>query len=114
MRVARTPEQRPARLAEAIEGAHEREVAERLLLQSHTPGEVIERAERSALSLPNDRVRLSRPKFLDRHESEPDVMDAACAMTRDGVRSIDNLIRGVGHAVRHAVRRAVMRGGGVV
>jgi len=108
--IARAPEERAALLAQSIERADEREVAEGLLLQSDPPREVVERPERPALALTDDRVRLRFAEPLHLNESEPDVMGAARAMSRDGVRSIDHVvIRGV----RCAVRRAVTGGRGV-
>src|SRR5258706_10779741 len=101
MRIAGAPEQRAARLAEAVERADEGEVAQRLFLQSDALGEVIEAAERPAFALADDRVGLRGPEALHLREPEPYVVDPAGAMARDRDRPVDDqIIRGDRRTVR--------------
>src|SRR5260221_14255947 len=93
MSIAGAPEQRAARLDEAVERADEGEVAERLFLQSDAPGEVIEAAERPALALADDRVRFGGPEALHFREPEPHVVDPAGAMARDRLRGVGDVRR---------------------
>src|SRR5258708_22817787 len=93
MRIARAPEERAARLAEAVERADEGEVAERFLLQPDALREVIEAAERPALALADDRVGLRGPEALHLREPEPHVVDPAGAMARDGLRDVGDIRR---------------------
>src|SRR3989442_1206408 len=84
MGVARAPEQRAAGLAEAIERADEREVAERLLFQTHARGELVEAAIGPVpLALGDDRLGLLLAETLHLLEANSDVVDAARALRRD-------------------------------
>src|SRR5689334_3536726 len=105
MRVARPPEQRPPRLPERVECPDEREVAQRLFLQSNALREIVERPERAPLALPDDRIRLRLTQSLHLDESEPDVMRAARAVGRDGDRPIDDDLVPGGAGARRAVTR---------
>src|SRR6185503_16645161 len=92
MRVARAPEERAARLAEGIEAADEREIAERLFLQRNAAGELVERAVRAVRALRDDGLRLGLAEPLHRGEPEPHVVHAARAVARDGLREVDVLV----------------------
>src|SRR2546427_434360 len=75
MRIARAPEKRAARLAEAIERADEREVPQRLLLEAGACCEVVETLERTAApALLDDRLRLRIAESLHALEAKPDVV----------------------------------------
>src|SRR5260221_12369082 len=94
MRIAGAPEQRAARLAEAVERADEGEVAERLFLQPDALGEVIEAAERPAFALADDRVGLTFAEAVDTRQAEPNVMGTTRPMLRDGDGSVDDFVIG--------------------
>src|SRR2546428_13422467 len=108
MRIARAPEERAARLAEAIERADEREVPQRLLLEAGACCEIVETLERSAApALLDDRLRLRLAESLHALEPEPHVMNAACPMRRDRARAVDGMRR---RCCRRRRRRRGRRG----
>src|SRR5207249_9865477 len=90
MRIARAPEERAARLAEAIERADEREIPQRFLLEAGACCEIVETPERSAApALLDDRLRLRIAESLHALEPEPHVVNATCPMGRDRPRCVD-------------------------
>ena len=84
MRIARAPEERASRLAERVERADEREIAQCLLLQTHASRELVEIPERAAVfALGDDRLRLGVAERLHRCEPKSHVVNAALAMRGD-------------------------------
>src|SRR5260370_36592165 len=93
MRIAGPPEERPARLAEDVERAHEGEVAQGLLLEADASRELVERRERAVRAFGDDRLRLGLPQRLHRREPETHVVHAAGAVAGDRLREVRQLLR---------------------
>ena len=94
MCVTRAPEQRAARLAEGVERPNEREVAERLLFESNTRGELVEAAIGPvALALGDDRLGLIFAEALHLLEADADVVAAAAALLQFVVIFVISMIQ---------------------
>src|SRR6267143_2213794 len=95
MRIARAPEQLATRLAERVERAEQREIAQSLLLETDTTREFVEAVERAAaVALGDDALRLGGTESFDTLETETDVMRAALAMGGDRVGEVLRMIVG--------------------
>src|SRR5882672_9190669 len=94
MCIARAPQQLAARLAERVERAEQREIAQRLLFETNATRELIEAVERAAaVALGDDALRFSLPKTLHRLEPQTHVVNTTGAATRDRVRAVDRMQR---------------------
>src|SRR5947199_10871458 len=91
MRVARAPQERAARLAERIERADERKVAQRFLFDADAAREFIERAIRPVGALGDDGLRLRLAERFHRGEPQPNVVRATDAMARDRLREVSEV-----------------------
>ena len=106
MRVARAPQERAARLAERIERADERKVAQRFLFDADAAREFIERAIRPVGALGDDGLRLRLAERCHRGEPQPHVVRATDAMPRDRLREVSEVgaLRFLAHRIH---RRAI-------
>src|SRR6266702_4884023 len=94
MRIARTPQQLAARLAERVERAEQREIAQRLLFEANATRELVKARERTVpCALGDDALRFGLPKTLHRFESQPHVVRATGATPRDRVGAVDGMQR---------------------
>ena len=89
MRIARTPEERPPRLAERIEGPDEREITQRLLLQTDAGRELVEPAIGAAsIALGDDGLRFLLTEAFHLLEPDAHVVDPAGALRGDRFRAV--------------------------
>src|SRR5882672_1760190 len=97
MGVARAPQQLAAGLAERVERAEQREVAQRLLLETDAPRELVEAPERPVqFAFTDDRLRLALTETLHRFETQSHVVHATRPVTRDRVGAVDGMHRVAG------------------
>ena len=83
-----------ARHAEGIERTEQREIAQRLLLETDAPREFVKGDVRSRLlSFLHDRLRLGRSEPFHALEAKPHVVRATGATARDRVRAVDGMHR---------------------
>src|SRR5688572_8272143 len=94
MRIARAPQQLATRLAERVERAEQRKVAQRLLFKTDAPRELVEAGERAVhLTFMDDPLGLGLAQPLHRLETEPHVVNSTRPAARDRVGAVDRMQR---------------------